>query len=126
MGLFGDIEQTVGDVVHVGEDVAGDVVQAGEAAVGEVAGLLGSLHSFLTDAGLGNVVQELAQLAEEANQVKQKLAAAAGAAEWSGTAADGFHTREQQRQQQLTALVGALDAAHTAVALAYSIAGIFI
>lgn len=125
MGLFGDIEQTVGDVVHVGDDVADDVVHAGEDAVDEVAGLLGSLHSFLTDAGLGDVVQELAQLAEEANEVKQKLAAAAGSTEWSGAAADGFHTREQQRQQQLTELVGALDAAHTAVALAYSIAGIF-
>jgi hypothetical protein len=125
MGLFGDIEQTVDDVVHVGQDVAGDVVQAGEDAVQEVAGLLDSLHAFLTDAGLGNVVQELAQLAEQANQVRQQLAAAAGSAEWSGAAADGFHAREQQRQQQLGELVSALDAAHTAVALAYSIAGIF-
>jgi uncharacterized protein YukE len=121
MGLFGDIEQTVGDVVHVG----GDVVKAGEDAAGDLAGMLGSLRSFLTDAGLGDVVQELAQLAEQAVQLRQQLASAVGSTEWSGAAAEGFGKRAQQRQQQLGELVSALDAAHEAVAAAYAVAGIF-
>lgn len=104
MGLFGDIEHEV---------------------VKDVGSMLTSLHDFLTDAGLGNVAQELAQLAEQANQLKKQLASAESGAHWSGAAADGFRQRAQQRQRQLSELVGALDSAHTAVAAAYAIAGIF-
>jgi uncharacterized protein YukE len=114
MGLFGDIEHAAEDVVHVGEDVVEDV-----------GSMLSALHGFLTDAGLGNVVQELEQLAEQANQLKQQLASAEAGTKWSGAAADGFRQRAQQRQQQLTELVGALDSAHSAVAAAYAVAGIF-
>lgn len=121
MGLFGDIEQTAGDVARVGEDV----VKVGEDAVDDVAGMLVSLRSFLTDAGLGDVVHELAQLAEQANRVRRQLASAAASADWSGAAAEGFGKREQQRQQQLGELVSALDSAHEAVAAAYAVAGIF-
>ncbi|HWG25349.1 hypothetical protein [Actinospica sp.] len=118
MGILGDIEGAAGDIVHAGEDV----IQAG---VGSVEGMLSSLHGFLTDAGLGNVVQELEQLANQANQLKQQLAAAASSAHWTGAAADGFRARARQREAEVTQLVGALDSAHSAVAAAYAIAGIF-
>ena len=114
MGLFGDIEHAAADVVHVGEDVVSDV-----------GSMLTTLHGFLTDAGLGDVAQELAQLAEQASELKQQLASAESGTHWSGAAADGFRQRAQQRQQQLAELVGALDSAHSAVAAAYAIAGIF-
>ncbi|HEX4790196.1 MAG TPA: hypothetical protein VH372_17145 [Actinospica sp.] len=114
MGLFGDMERAAEDVVHVGEDVAGDA-----------GGMVNALHGFLTDAGLGNVVQELAQLAEQANGLKQQLARAEASTRWSGAAADGFRRRAQQRQHQLAELVGALDSAHATVAAAYAMAGIF-
>jgi uncharacterized protein YukE len=121
MSLFGDIERTASDVVHVGEDVA----KTGADAVGDVAGMLKSLHSFLADAGLGDVVRELGQLAEEADQIKRQLASVAGSADWSGAAAEAFGKRAQQRRQQLGELVAALDSAHEAVAAAYAAAGIF-
>ncbi|HTJ68425.1 MAG TPA: hypothetical protein VL551_12905 [Actinospica sp.] len=121
MGILGDIEGAAGDIVHAGEDV----VQAGVDAVEDVAGMLSSLRNFLTDAGLGNVVRELEQLAEQANQLKQELAAAASATQWTGAAADGFRARAQQRESEVTQLVSALDSAHSAVAAAYAIAGIF-
>jgi uncharacterized protein YukE len=114
MGLFGDIEHAAEDAVHLGEEVVKDV-----------GSMLTSLHDFLTDAGLGRVAQELAQLAEQANQLKRQLASAESGTHWSGAAADGFRQRARQRQQQLTELVGALDSAHSAVAAAYAIAGIF-
>ena len=78
MGILGDLEGAASDVVHAGEDVVG----AGVHAVEDVAGMLSSLHNFLTDAGLGNVVRELEQLANQANQLKQELAAAASSAQW--------------------------------------------
>ena len=114
MGLFGDIEHAASDVVHVGADVVEDV-----------GSMLTSLHDFLTDAGLGDVAKELEQLAEQANQLKRQLASAEAGTHWSGAAADGFRQRARQRQQQLAELVGALDSAHSAVAAAYAIAGIF-
>jgi uncharacterized protein YukE len=114
MGLFGDIEHAAEDVLHVGEDVVEDV-----------GGMLNALHGFLTDAGLGNVVRELAQLAEQASRLKRELASAEASTKWSGAAADGFRQRAQQRQQQLAELVGALDSAHEAVAAAYAITGVF-
>jgi uncharacterized protein YukE len=113
MGLWGDVENATGDVVHVGEHVADDV-----------AGMLDSLRSFLADAGLGNVVQELKQLAEQANQAKQRLASAMGAVRWTGAAANGFQHRAQQRQQQMAELVAVLDSALDAVATAYTVAGV--
>jgi uncharacterized protein YukE len=121
MGILGDLEGAAGDLVHAGEDVVG----AGVHAVEDVAGMLTKVHDFLTDAGLGNVVQELAQLADQANQLKQQLAAAASTAQWSGAAADGFRARAQQRETEVAQLVSALDSAHSAVAAAYAIAGIF-
>jgi uncharacterized protein YukE len=106
MGLWGD-------VVHVGED-----------AVDDVGKMLDSLHSFLTDAGLGNVVQELAQLANQAGQLKQELASSASSTKWTGSAASAFRHRAQQREQEVAALVRALDSAHSAVEAAYAMAGI--
>lgn len=91
----------------------------------DVAGLLNSLNGFLRDAGLGNVVEELEHLADQANQVKQQLAAAASSTHWTGAAADGFRARAQQRENEVTQLVGALDSAHSAVGAAYAVAGIF-
>lgn len=114
MGLFGDVEHAAEGAAHVGE-----------AVVKDVGGMLTSLHDFLTDAGLGNVAQELAQLAEQANRLKQQLASAESGTHWSGAAADGFRQRARQRQQQLAELVGALDSAHSAVTAAYAVAGIF-
>lgn len=114
MGFLGDIEHAADDVVQAGEDVV--------SGVGE---MLNSLHGFLTDAGLGNVVQELEQLANQANAIKQQLTSAASATKWSGAAADAFQQRAHQREQQLTELVSALDSAHDAVAEAYAVAGIF-
>ena len=114
MGIWGDIE-------HAGDDV----VHAGESAVGDVAGMLGSLHSFLSDAGLGDAVQELARLAAEASRLRQQLESAAGSTKWTGTAASAFQQHAGQRQQQVAELVRALDSAHTAVGTAYAIAGIF-
>ena len=99
MGLWGDIE--------------------------DVAGLLNSLSGFLRGAGLGDVVQELEKLAEQANTVKAELAAASASTHWSGAAADGFRTRARQREDEVAQLVGALDSAHCAVGAAYAIAGIF-
>ena len=114
MGLWGDVEHAADDVVH-----------AGERAVDDVTGMLNSLNSFLTDAGLGNVVRELAQLAQQASQLKQQLESAAGSTKWTGTAASAFQQHAKQRQQQVAELVQALDSAHTAVGAAYAIAGIF-
>ena len=91
----------------------------------DVAGLLNSLDGFLRDAGLGDVVRELEQLAEQANRVKSELGTAAASTHWSGAAADGFRARARQREAQVTELVGALDSAHSAVGAAYAIAGIF-
>lgn len=121
MGLIGDIERVAGDVAHVGADV----VEVGHDVAGEVGGILDSLHAFLADAGLGDVVRELAQLAEQADQIRRQLASAAGSAHWSGAAADGFDRRAQQRQQQLGELVAALDSAHETVAAAYTVVGVF-
>lgn len=113
MGIWGDVEHVAHDVVHVGQD-----------AVEDGGGMLSSLHRLLAGAGLGNVVRELEQLAEQANGLKRQLASAAAATYWSGSAAEGFQRRAHQRQQQLSELVGALDAAHSAVAAAYAVAGI--
>lgn len=129
MGLIGDVERTAGDVVHVGQDVVADVGQGvaevGAAAVADVAAMLGSLRSYLTDVGLGDLVTELAQLAEQADQLRRRLCAAAGSAHWSGAAADGFEKRAGQRRQQLGELVAALDSAHEAAAAVHAVANIF-
>lgn len=114
MGIFGEIEHVAGDVAHAGEE-----------AVHDIGSMLTSLHDFLTDAGLGNVAQELEQLAEQANRLKQQLATAESGTHWSGAAAEAFRQHAQERRQQLTELVSALDSAHSAVAAAYAIAGIF-
>jgi len=113
MGLWGDVENAAEDVAHA---VAG--------AVDDVGKMLGSLHSFLTDAGLGNVVQELEQLADQANQLKQQLESAAGSTKWTGAAASAFQQRARQRQQEVAELVQALDSAHAAVQTAYVLADI--
>ena len=102
----------------------GDVEHVGEQAVDDVTGMLGSLNSFLTDAGLGDVVRELAQLANEASRLKQELESAASSAKWTGAAASTFQQHARQRQQQVAELVQALDSAHTAVGAAYAIAGV--
>jgi uncharacterized protein YukE len=113
MGFWGDVESAAGDVVHAGERTFDDVT-----------GMLNSLHSFLTDAGPGDVVQELAQLADEASRLKQQLESAASSTKWTGAAASAFQQHARQRQQQVAELVQALDSAHTAVGAAYAIAGI--
>ena len=103
----------------------GDVEHVGERAVDDVTGMLGSLNSFLTDVGLGDVVRELAQLANEASRLKRELESAASSAKWTGAAASAFQQHARQRQQQVAELVQALDSAHTAVGAAYAIAGVF-
>lgn len=107
MAILGDIEGAAEDVVH------------------GVGTMISSLHSFLTDAGLGNVVQELEQLANQAGRLKQQLESAASSAKWTGAAASAFQQRARQRQQEVAQLVQALDSAHSAVSAAYTIAGIF-
>jgi len=114
MGFLGDIEHAADDVVQAGEDV-----------VSGVGKMLNSLHDFLADAGLGNVVRELDQLANQANAIKQQLTSAASSTKWSGAAADAFRQRAHQREQQVAELVSALDSAHSAVAAAYAAVGIF-
>lgn len=121
MGLIGDVEQGAGDVARVGQDA----VRVGVDAVGDAAGMLDSLRSLLTDSGLGDVVKELAQLAEQADQIRRRLASAAGSAHWSGAAADGFERCAERRRQQLGELVAALDSTHEAAAAVYAVAGIF-
>jgi uncharacterized protein YukE len=91
----------------------------------DVTGLLNSLNGFLRDAGLGNVVEELEHLADQASRLKQELAAAASSTHWSGAAADGFRARAQQREDEVAQLVAALHSAHSAVGAAYAVAGIF-
>jgi uncharacterized protein YukE len=91
----------------------------------DAAGMLDSLHGFLADAGLGNVVHELEQLADEANRIKQQLSVAASSTHWTGAAADGFRARARQRESEVAQLVSAIDSAHSAVGTAYAIAGIF-
>jgi uncharacterized protein YukE len=88
-------------------------------------GFLDDIYNFLTDAGLGNVAQELERLADQANRLRQELAAAASSAHWSGAAADGFRARARRREDEVAQLVGALDSAHSAVSAAYSLAGTF-
>jgi phage shock protein A len=114
MGLWGEVENAADSVAH-----------AGERAVDDVTGMLDSLNSLLTDAGLGDVVQELARLAEEAGRLKQQLESAASSTKWSGTAASAFRQHAGQRRRQVAELVQALDSAHTAVGAAYAIAGVF-
>lgn len=121
MGIWGDFENAASDVVHAGRDV----VDAGVHMATDVAGMIASVENFITDAGLGNVVQELEQLANQANQLRQRLASAASSTGWAGPAASAFEGRARQRQSQIAALVDALDAAHSAVGNAYVIAGIF-
>lgn len=88
-------------------------------------GFLDDIYNFLTDAGLGNVAKELEQLADQANRLKQELAAAASSAHWSGAAANAFRARAKQREDAVAQLVGTLDSAHSAVSAAYSLAGTF-
>jgi uncharacterized protein YukE len=88
-------------------------------------GFLDDIYNFLTDAGLGNVAQELERLADQANRLRQELAAAASSAHWSGAGADGFRARARRREDEVAQLVGALDSAHSAVSAAYSLAGTF-
>jgi uncharacterized protein YukE len=103
----------------------GNVEHIGGQAVDDDTGMLRSLNSFLRDAGLGDVVQELAQLANEASRLKQELESAAGSAKWTGAAASAFQQHARQRQQQVAELVRELDSAHTAMGVAYAIAGVF-
>lgn len=124
MGLLGDVEHGFDDVVHAGEQGLGDVVHAGESAFEELVSMLGKLRDVITGAGLGSVLQQLEQLAEEANALRGQLASAVDSTQWSGSAADGFKQRAQQRGNQVSGLVRAIDAAHTAVAAAYAVAGI--
>ena len=86
-------------------------------------GFLNGVHSFLMGAGLGNVARDLEQLADQANQLRQRLAAAASSTHWSGAAADGFRVRAKQRESEVAQLVGALDSVHSAVSTAYGVAG---
>ncbi len=88
-------------------------------------GFLDDIYNFLTDAGLGKIAQELEQLADQANRLKQELAAAASSTHWSGTAADGFRARAKQREDEVAQLVCTLDSAHSAVSAACALAGIF-
>jgi uncharacterized protein YukE len=89
-------------------------------------GLRGGVEgAFVTDAGLGDVVQELARLAGQASALKQQLESAAHSTKWTGAAASAFQQHAKQRQQQVAELVQALDSAHAAVGAAYAIAGIF-
>jgi uncharacterized protein YukE len=88
-------------------------------------GFLDDIYNFLTDAGLGNIAKELEQLADQANRLRQELAAAALSAHWSGAAADGFRARARQREDEVAQLVGALDSAHSAVSTACALAGSF-
>ncbi|MBR7832820.1 hypothetical protein KDL01_06080 [Actinospica durhamensis] len=117
MGMFGDIGQGV-------EQGFDDVVHAGESALDEITAMLGTLREAITGAGLGSAVQELAQLAEEANALRGRLAAAADSTHWAGAAADAFTQRARQRAGQISALVGAIDTAHATVEAAYAVAGI--
>lgn len=117
MGLFGDIEHGV-------EQGFDDVVHAGESLVDEIASMLGTLRDVITGAGLGSVVKELEQLAEEANALRGQSAAAQDSTKWSGSAAAAFKQRAQQRTAEINSLVKAIDAAHGSVAAAYAAAGI--
>ncbi len=117
MGLFGDIEQGV-------EQGFDGVVHAGESALDELTSMLGTLRDVITGAGLGAAVQELAQLADEVNALRGQLAAAVDSTHWAGSAADAFKKRAQQRDGQISDLVGAIDTAHTAVEAGYVVAGI--
>jgi uncharacterized protein YukE len=103
----------------------GDVEQVRGRSVDDPTGMLRSLNSLLRDAGLGDVVQELAQLANEAGRLKQELESAASSAKWTGAAASAFQQRARQRQRQVAELVQELDSAHTALGVAYAIAGVF-
>ena len=90
--------------------------------------MMGALHMGLDGAvegaELGEVVQELARLADQVNQVKQQLESAAGSTKWAGAAASAFQQRARQRQQQVADLARALDSAHAAVGSASAMAGI--
>jgi uncharacterized protein YukE len=66
----------------------------------------------------------LEQLADQANQLRRQLAAAASATRWAGAAADGFRARAHQRESEIGQLVGALDSAHSAVSTSCAIAGV--
>jgi hypothetical protein len=81
--------------------------------------------AFQRELRLSDVVRELGQLADQAVQLKQELAVAAASTRWSGSAANGFRARAQQREGEVAALVGALDSAHAAVSAAHSVAGVF-
>ena len=109
MGIWGAVENAAGDVMHAGEDVARKVA---------------AVENFIADAGLGNIAQELEQLANRANQLRQQLTSAASSTRWSGAAARAFEQRAHQRQSQIAALVSALDSAHATVGAAYVSAGI--
>lgn len=124
MGLLGDVEHGFDDVVHAGEQGIEDVVHAGESAIDELASMLGKLRDVITGAGLGSAVQELEQLADEANALRGQLASAVDSTKWSGAAADAFKQRAKQRGKEISGLVRAIDEAHAAVAAAYAVAGI--
>jgi uncharacterized protein YukE len=88
-------------------------------------GFLDDTYNFLTDTGLRDIARELEQLADQANRLRQELAAAASSAHWSGAAADGFRARAKKREDEVAHLVGALDSAHSAVSAACALAGVF-
>jgi uncharacterized protein YukE len=124
MGLLGDVEHGFEDVVHAGAQGVSDVVHAGESAFEKLASMLDALRDVITGAGLGSAVKELEQLADEANALRGRLESAVDSTKWAGSAADAFKQRAQQRGQQISALVKAIDEAHGAVAAADAAAGI--
>jgi uncharacterized protein YukE len=81
-------------------------------------------NPFATDAGLGDVAQELARLVGQASAIKQQLESAVHSTQWTGTAASAFQQHARQRQQQVAELMRALDSAHTAVGAACAAAGL--
>jgi uncharacterized protein YukE len=117
MGLFGDIE-------HGLERGFDGAVHAGESAMVELDLMLGKLRAVIAGAGLGAVVKELEQLADEANALRGRLARAVAETRWTGSAATAFAQRAHQRDARLGGLVRAIDGAHGAVAAAYAVAGI--
>jgi uncharacterized protein YukE len=104
------------------EGVTGTLEKAGVSRMGLQGGVEGA---YRTDAGLGDVAQELARLVGQASALKQQLESAVHSTQWTGKAASAFQQHAAQRRQQVAELLQALDSAHTAVGAAYAVAGIF-
>ncbi|GAA2132731.1 hypothetical protein GCM10009760_08030 [Kitasatospora kazusensis] len=72
------------------------------------------LEGLASDAPLGAIRAELEALATQVGEISKELDSARGSVQWTGAAADAFHTHAARRIKDLHDLVRELDGAAAA------------